>query len=350
MERVRRRTGDRVPPGGALTGRQLSPDQVRKWARYVETSPLYLHLSEVIAGDPELMRVLNRIEHTPEPNILFAGVQFILSREGGGRLGFHYPNFAGDDAPIEGVAAPFKEFVLAHEEELCEIGRTRYTQTNECRRCVALLPAIWITGVERFHLVDVGTSAGLNLLIDYYHYRWDGVTWGADSPVELVTENRGAPVTPREVEILSRTGLDLHPVDPADEGDRRWLEALIWPEHRDRRERLRAALEVAQTVDIELIVGDAIELLGPTIQRLPREEPVVVMHSFVLNQFHPAARESLGEILAECRTRRVVHQISMEALDPGDPTAALAVDSGSGLERVARAQPHGEWLELYARP
>jgi hypothetical protein len=296
------------------------------------------------------MRVLNRIEHTPEPNILFGGVQFILSREGGSRLISHYPNFVGDDAPIEGVAGPFKEFVLAHEDELIEIGRTRYTQTNECRRCVALLPAIWFTGVERFHLVDVGTSAGLNLLIDYYHYRWDGVTWGRDSPVELVTENRGAPVTPRQIEILSRTGLDLDPVDPADEGDRRWLEALIWPEHRERRERLRAALEVAQTVDVELIAGDALELLGPAIHGLPGEEPVVVMHSFVLNQLHPSARETLGVILAECRTRRPVHRISMEALEPDDPTAALAVDSGSGLVKVARAQPHGEWLELYARP
>lgn len=325
----------------------LTPDQVRKWAAYVETSPLYAHLSEVIASDPELMRVVNRIEHTPEPNVLFAGVQFIMSTEGGGPLETHYPNLAGADAPIEGVDGPFKRFVLDHEEELVEIGRTRYTQTNECLRCVALLPAIWLTGVDRFHLVDLGTSAGLNLAIDKYRYRWDDVTWGGVSPVQLVTDNRGAPVEPRDIEIISRTGLDLHPVDPADEHDRRWLDALVWPEHEERRERLRAALTLAATVDMDLVAGDAVELLGPTIDRLDGDQPVVVINSFVLNQFHPSARARVGEILDECRARRPVYRVSMEALiDPGDQAAALEIDIGYGLEKVGRAQPHGEWLEL----
>lgn len=350
MERVRRCLGHRVSPGDSLS-RVLTPDQIRKWAAYVQTSPLYAHLSEVIASDPELMRVVNRIEHTPEPNVLFAGVQFIMSREGGGPLETHYPNFAGPDAPIEGVAGPFKDFVLDHEEELVEIGRTRYTQTNECRRCVALLPAIWIAGVDRFHLVDLGTSAGLNLLLDKYRYRWGDVTWGGDSPVHLVTDNRGAPVKPRDIEVLSRIGIDLHPVDPGDEQDRRWLDALIWPEHHERRQRLRAALALAATVDMEVAAGDALELLGPTVDGLGGDQAVVVINSFVLNQFHPANRERVGEILDECRARRPVYRVSMEALiDPGDQAAALEIDTGNGLEKVGRSQPHGEWLELYARP
>lgn len=295
--------------------------------------------------------MLNRIEHTPEPNVLLAGVQYLMARQGGGELEAHYPNFSGEKAPVEGVDGPFRRFVLGHEEELVEIGRTRYTQTNECRRCVALLPAIWLTGADRFHLVDLGTSAGLNLLLDRYRYRWNGVGWGGDSPLMLVTENRGAPVTPREIEVLSRTGLDLHPVDPANSEDRAWLEALVWPEHRERRERLQAALEVAASaVDVELIAGDALELLGPIIDGLPGEEPAVVMHSFVLNQFHPTARERVGEILEACRARRPVHRISMEALDADDSAAAIEVDSGSGLVKVGRAQPHGEWVELYALP
>ena len=191
---------------------------------------------------------------------------------------------------------------------------------------------------------------GLNLCLDRYHYRWGDLTWGGDSPVELTTENRGAPVVPREIELLSRTGLDLHPVDPGDEEDRRWLEALIWPEHRERRTRLRAALQVASTIDVDLVPGDALELLGPTVDGLPEGEAVVVMHSFTLNQLHPSTRERVGEIVDECRALRPVHRISMEALDPEDPAAALGVDGGGGLEVVGRAQPHGEWLELYARP
>jgi hypothetical protein len=107
---------------------------------------------------------------------------------------------------------------------------------------------------------------------------------------------------------------------------------------------------VASAAEVDLIAGDALELLGPIVDTLPGDEAVVVMHSFVLNQFHPTMRETVGVIIDECRARRPVHRISMEALDPDDPAAALAIDNGSGLEEVGRAQPHGEWLELYARP
>lgn len=324
----------------------LTPDQVRSWSKYAETSPLYTHLTEVIAGDDELMAVLNQIEHTPEPNILFAGVQFIMAREGGGALECHYPNFAGPGAPVEGSAGPFKEFVMANEAALVAIGRSRYTQTNECRRCVALLPAVWATGAARFHLVDLGTSAGLNMLLDRYAYRWGDVTWGGHSTVELTTESRGAAVEPREIDVLSRSGLDLHPVDPGDPEHRRWLEALIWPEHHDRRERLRAALSIAATAEMDLVAGDALTLLGSTLDALPEGEPAVVMHSFFLNQLDRPSRRRLGEILTESRERRPIYRISLEALDAENPAATLSIDTGQGLEDIGQAQPHGEWLEL----
>jgi len=304
----------------------------------------------VIAGDDELMRVLNRVEHPPEPNVLFAGVQFIMMRDGGADLECHYPNFA-PDAPVEGVAGPFREFVLANEEELAEIGRTRYTQTNECRRCVALLPCIWMTDLDRFHLIDLGSSAGLNLLVDRYHYRWGDLTWGREgSAVSLATECKGSAPRPREIEILSRTGIDRHPLNASDPGDRDWLLALIWPEHHERRERLRAALAMAATADIDLVAGDASALLAPTLDGLPPGEAAVVMHSFVLNQFHPSARGQVDQILEDSRSHRRVHRVSMEALDAHESAAALSIDVGDGLREVGRAQPHGEWLELYALP
>ena len=39
-----------------------------------------------------------------------------------------------------------------------------------------------------------------------------------------------------------RAGLDLNPLDVTDPADVAWLEALIWPEHAHRRDRLRAAV------------------------------------------------------------------------------------------------------------
>jgi hypothetical protein len=273
-----------------------------------------------------------------------------MSRDGGGGLESFYPNLTDNARDPNGIAGSFHEFVLANEAELVEIGRTRFTQTNECRRCVALLPAIWATSLDRFHLLDFGTSAGLNLHIDRYRYRWNEVTWGSDSAVELSTEMRGEQAVPRDFEILTRTGLDLNPIDPIDSEDRRWLEALVWPEHTDRLERLQAALDIATRHPIDLVAGDALATLGPAIERLPDGDPAIVINSFILNQFAPDDRGRLDEILDAGRKSRRVFRVSMEWFDESVQGATVAIDDGSGLEQIGLAQPHGEWLELYARP
>ncbi len=55
-------------------------------------------------------------------------------------------------------------------------------------------------------------------------------------------------------------GIDLNPLNLNDEGDVAWLDALIWPEHADRRARLRSAVEVAR-VDLAPIVPAVTERL-----------------------------------------------------------------------------------------
>lgn len=310
---------------------------------------MYQRLIEVIASHPDLLGILNRIEHTPKPNILFAGVQFLMMRDGGADLARHFPNLS-DDPTDDGVDESFVEFVLTHEDSLVEIGRTRYTQTNECRRCVALLSGVWATPASEFHLVDIGTSAGLNLHLDRYHYRLGQLEWGPESPVVLTTELRGGRVEPRPVEILSRTGIDLHPVDPADPDDARWLDALVWPENHERRRRLRAAIGLAPQESTRLVAGDVLEVLPDELSRIPGEEPIVVMNSFILNQLPRRGREQVAAIIEAHRARRPVYRVSHEWLDPEDAGAAIEVDTGSGLFRVGMAHPHGDWIELYALP
>lgn len=300
-----------------------------------------------MADDPRLLDVLNSIEHLPRHNMLFAGVQYLMLRDGGSSLAGYYPNLTDKPGRVEDVDAAFTDFVLANSDELVEIGQTRYTQTNECRRCTALMPAIWATGVTRFHLVDFGTSAGLNLQLDRYRYRWGGTDWGpTDSAVELETEMRGAGVTPHEIDVVSRTGLDVNPLDPSDPDDRRWLEALVWPEHSERRSRLTSALEIAATNPVDRVAGDGLTTLPRVLEGLARDASVIVVNSFILNQFSPEDRVRYQQILAEARRKRPVIQMSMEWLDQSAEAADLEIDDGSGLQRIGRAQPHGEWLEL----
>jgi hypothetical protein len=279
--------------------------------------------------------------------MLFAGVQYLMLREGGSSLAGYYPNITDNPGRVEDVDEPFTEFVLAYSDELAEIGRTRYTQTNECRRCTALLPAIWVAGFTRFHLVDFGTSVGLNLQLDRYRYRWGEVTWGSpDSEVELETEMRGARVRPHEIHVSSRTGLDVNPLDPSDPDDRRWLEALVWPEHGDRRTRLTSALRIAATHPVDRVSGDGLATLPRVLEGLVDDDAVIVINSFILNQFSQDDRDRYQDVLADARGRRPVVQVSMEWLDQSADAADIEIDDGSGVQRIGRAQPHGEWLEL----
>jgi hypothetical protein len=206
-----------------------------------------------------------------------------------------------------------------------------------------------MSGYDRFHLVDLGTSAGLNLAIDLYNYRLGDMSWGPESPVVLSTESRGEAPLLHEFTVLSRTGLDLNPINPKDADDRRWLEALIWPEHEERRQRLVAALDLVSDVDTTLIAGDALETLGPILSALPPGEPAVVMNSFSLVQFDEPHRCRIEEIADEARRSRPVFRVSMELLHIED-WAELTIDDGSGPTVVGQAHPHGEWVELYALP
>ena len=327
----------------------MTPEELRRWGRYAESSPIYMAIVEAMADDPWLMGVLNEMKHTPAPNILLGAVALILGQSPDHDLAAYYPNLSTDPLPPGGIAGPFRRFVEEHEEAIVQIGRTRYTQTNECRRCVALVPGIWAGSFDRFHLVDVGTSAGLNLALDQYRYHWDGVTWGPRSAVRLATESRGQLPIPRDLQIPSRIGLDLNPIDTTDPEELAWLEALIWPEHHERRERLTSAWALARAVDIEMVAGDAVGTLPSVLERLPAGEPAVVMSSLTINQLPKPSRSILDDVIEEARSSRPLLRVSLEIVEDGD-WATLSVDEGEGATRVGRADPHGEWVELYALP
>lgn len=325
----------------------ITAQYMRDWGKHAHGSPLYATLVDVVSADAELMRVINRIEHQLPPNLLFAAVQYLLMEDADDDLSRFYPSLATDADPPEGVGPHFRRFVLEHEEQIVEMGNTRYTQTNECRRCIALLPMVMMAPFDSFHLVDIGASAGLNLAVDRYGYRYDVAQWHTDASLVLEAEWRGAPVALREVEVVGRTGLDLNPLDPYDVSARRWLDALIWPEHHERRARLRSALELVSTLEMEMVAGDATDTLPVCLDNLAPGVPVVIMSSFTLGQFSQAQRHRLEAVVSDARADRPVHTISMEAIEKSDDWAQLVVDGGSGSRTVGQAHPHGEWVEIY---
>jgi len=333
---------------GASSSRSVTPAQLQVWKGHIHGTAIYLHLADIMAADAELMRVLNRIEHTPKPNVLLAAVQYLMGNGDGPDLARFYPSLTAHPERLSGIDRPFRSFVLENEEAIVELGRTRYTQTNECRRCVLLLPAVMMSGFRDFHLIDIGTSAGLNLAMDRYSYQWNHNTWGEPSSVRLQTRLRGRLPSLHHISILSRTGLDLNPVDPIDPEERRWLQSLIWPEQHDRRERLKAALELVADVPIRFIAGDARVTLADVLALLPNGDPAVVMNSFSFNQFDEPGRAAIEGIVDSARGERPVFRVSWELFASPNEWANLRVDDGSGWREVGQGDPHGAWVEFYA--
>ena len=112
--------------------------------------------------------------------------------------------------------------------------RERAVQTNETSRAVAWLwPAhlLSLVGERRsMALVDLGASAGLNLIADDLP-----TLWVDDHEVPI-------PLEPRPP-IAQRLGLDVAPLDVRDSDDAMWLRACVWPSDRPRLARLSHAID-----------------------------------------------------------------------------------------------------------
>ena len=315
--------------------------------------PLYSRLCREIVNDRTLLDLAGHaMSGQPAANMLFGAVQYLLLGEVDHPLRAYYPAISGRDVPGGDPAPIFRDFCLVHQDEIVEIISTRRTQTNEVARCVALLPAIAeLTGRRTgpVSLIEVGSSAGLLLAFDRYRYVYGAETWGpAESPVRLTTELRGQqPPVPDALDIASRVGIDLHPVDITAESDARWLDAMVWPGHEQRRRRLRAAISVVGPDPPRLVSGDALEVLPGILDSVPAHQNPVVFHSFALIQWDSDQRDRLGEILRTAG--RPVFRIWLEwfGYQRNRPLVRLFEyrDGRASAETLGRFHHHGAWLD-----
>ncbi len=304
------------------------PATPRKWAerfqRFAEAecrglSPLYETVSLAIARDAEMLNwIASTIETRADPTLLFASVHYLLLSgvDGMGLVAF-YPNLTKAAASPERAYPAFRALVERERERLASLFTTRRTQTNEVNRCCYLLPAFVLAAKQAARplwIVDVGASAGLNLLFDRYAYDYgNGLRAGdAASTVQLRTDLRGkAGLTPWPA-IAGRVGLDLHPIDVDDETRTRWLEACTWPEHVDRFHNLRAALAIARQAKPRVVEGDAVDGLRALVDEADRDAVVVIVNTNVLQYFPAEACERYGRRLVDLASRRELIWIANE--------------------------------------
>ncbi|WP_328338821.1 DUF2332 domain-containing protein [Micromonospora sp. NBC_00421] len=300
--------------------------------RYVEfatreahgVSPAYERLAHVVAHDDELLALLDTLPPAKrQPQLLFGVVRW----RGG---------------PVDDPTG-FRAHTVTHWPAVRAAMLTRAVQTNEAGRCAALLPVLAALP-QPLALLEVGASAGLCLYPDRYAYRYGEHLLGPGEPVlDCLLTGTSPPVT--RPEVVWRAGLDLNPLDVTDPADVDWLDALIWPEHRHRRARLRTAAAVAAADPPELVRGDLVDDLPELAARAPAGATLVVLHTSVLYQVPPPRRAAFVELVRTLPG----HWVAAEAAEvlahprlPAPPDGALYNVLGLDGTPLAWIRSHGQ--------
>lgn len=325
---------------------------------YPGRSPLYVSLAMRVAKDPELLELAAQAwEKNALPNLFFAAVHLLLLKGEHHQLAAFYPSLNNASRHYDYVYPYFRSFVLEHENEISEIITTHSVQTNEVGRCAILVPAFELVARQAKNrplaLIEIGSSAGLTLLWDRYHYQYGANLQCGDqnSPVQVECLLRGEkrpPITNTLPKIASRLGIDLNPIDLNDSENVQWLRALVWPEHQKRARQLEQAIRIARHDPPLIVSGDALELLPSVIDGIPNNVPLCVYQSFTLSLAEGEPRERLKSLLGKASESRSLFHISLEwAKNSEAPLLTLSSLIGrENTERIlARGQAHGEWLE-----
>ena len=354
---------------------------LRVWARDLPSqgSDRYGAICAGLADDPERAGIIQGARAGfRNPLILLAAVHHLLLTDAQHELGAYYATVVGEAArPVDdGLYPAFAAFVDEHRARIEELVATRTTQTNEPRRTVVTLPALGLVQAEAaapLALIEVGASAGLNLLGDRYAFTVGDMTSGDPaSRVQMACEVRGElrPPIPARLEVAWRRGLDLNPLDVRDPATREWLRALVWPEHPDRLQLLDAALQMARQDPPVIVRGDLVDDLPPLVADAPPDAALVVACTWTLAYIGPERRREFIAALAglAASARRTLWLVAGEGesvlatleLGIGETPADGFGESTLTLHRFAPAgdrehrllaftHPHGRWLR-WAEP
>ena len=256
----------------------------------------------------------------------------------------HYLTLAGQ-ASWEDTGAALER----HAEFLARWSAEQEVQTNEVQRAWALLPAFLTLADGRpFDLLELGPSAGLNLLWDHYRYVYSTGAWG-ESELELSGDDRLPPpaaLLDRRVEVARRRGIDQNPLDATSEHGARLLQSFVWPDQTGRLERLQRAIHVVREDPPELIRGDYVDSLPDLLADRIDGAQLVVFQTASTMYLTEGALGRLHRGLHEAGLARPLTYLGT-ARAPGDDGFALEVErwpSGE-RERLAVFDFHGEWLD-----
>jgi hypothetical protein len=224
-------------------------------------------------------------------------------------LARHYPSTGGDgDA---GAAWPRIRELLADPPAAVLDALTRPPQTNEVGRSASLVGGFLVVARDSglpLRLLELGSSAGLNLHFDRYRYEQDDAGFGdRASPVRF--ENlwkAGCPPFEADCRVVERRGCDRHPIDAATDAGRLALLSYVWPDQSERFTLLADALEIAREHPLTVERADIPVWVDRQLRNPTPDRATVVFHSVVwwyLTDDERASVESTLRAAGERATR-----------------------------------------------
>ncbi|OWK29675.1 hypothetical protein SPMU_20950 [Sphingomonas mucosissima] len=234
-------------------------------------------------------------------------------------------------------------------------------QTNEAGRSAGLMTGL-LQVAERFgpamDLLEIGSSAGLNLLIDRYAFDLGGLRRGPfDSPVLIAPEWRGPPPPDAAVAIRSVQGVDIAPVDVADPVEAERLAAYVWVDAAERLERIERGIAIIRDRGVSLVQGDAADWVEAKLAE-PQDAGTtrVLMHSVVWQYLPPASQARIREAVDAAGARATPERrLAWVMMEPNRDLHRheVRVQSWPGerpMELVALTHAHGAWVEALPPP
>ncbi|GHG80418.1 DUF2332 domain-containing protein [Streptomyces griseocarneus] len=326
-------------------------------------SPLYETLSRTVARTPELLDLAADTQPgQPAPNMLLGAIHHIIRRGSQHPLATYFTGL--EELPEARAGALLTDFCRRHAERIRQTISTRSVQTNEVGRCAVLLPAFaalqqQLDDSHPIRIVDVGASAGLNLLWDRYTYDYGGHRLSlpaSDPDTELFCEIKGGtpPLSLDVARFVRPVGIELHPVDITDHEATEWLVSLTWPEQTTRMHTLNRALTLAARTPPTILAGRAEDHLADVVTETPPDRHLVFVFSWSIYQIFgsPGGRERLVDTLAGLSQHRPLHEISIGHFGHNTPRMIMASHNG-GMSRsdvVAHCDVYGTWLHWLAKP
>ncbi len=311
-------------------------------------SPVYGRLAGLLADNPSSARHILGDDASWDLGLrLFGGVHGLV--------------LAGTaPAALSGDPGDFLAALDGHADELRRFVAEQGVQTNETQRCAGLLPAFLTIARQArlpLDLLELGPSAGLNLLFDRYRYVFANGAWGDPAALlSLAVAERAA--VPAELlqtplQVRRRRGIDLAPVDVTSEDGVRLLHAFLWPGLEARVSRLEAAIETLRRERLrpDLVQGDYLELLPALLTGRADDAVTLVFQTASTGYLSAEGRIELRTVLEQAGADgRPLAWVSTRAPDEREHER----DDAWELELRVWPEParmvgwldfHGNWLE-----